>query len=133
LVYGRQLIEFLGLGIRPNKYPPTLREKTTYHQYERDGNVNTDEVKITDLGRQFQKKSSLSKEAQSTLAEFCFGASKATAHLTEGSRHKLNDNNGAIFIRGCKLIEKLVKDKLGDMLESEKCDSKTCHADSFVA
>jgi hypothetical protein len=133
LVYGRQLIEFLGLGIRPNEHPPVLCEKTGYYQYKRGGTSNTDEVKITDLGGQFQKKSALSKEDQSTLARFCFGASKATAHLTEGSGHNLNENNGAIFIRGCKLIDELVKGKLGDMLEREKCDFKACHPDSFVA
>ena len=56
LVYGRQPIEFFGLGIRPNKHPAVLREKTAYYQYERYGILNTDEVKITDLGGQFQRK-----------------------------------------------------------------------------
>ncbi len=119
LVYGRQLLEFLGLGVNRNDFPPVLSPKTKYFSYKRDDVSYSDEVKITDFGKEFQDPQALDLEVKTDLAEFCFGASKATAHLTEGSSHKLNANNGAIFIGGCELIIKLVEEKLGDMLESE--------------
>lgn len=86
----------------------------------------SDEVKITDFGKESQDPCGLQPNVKADLAQFCFGASKATAHLTEGSHHKLNDDNGAIFIRGCKLIDDLVTKKLGDKLESEECEPKAC-------
>jgi hypothetical protein len=43
------------------------------------------------------------------LAEFIYGAEKSSAHLTEDSKHKLWDNDGEVFYRGCKIITRLVR------------------------
>jgi hypothetical protein len=42
------------------------------------------------------------------LAEFMYGADKVTAHLTEDSGHKLWDNDGEVFFRGCEIIHQRV-------------------------
>ena len=106
LMAGRQLIQFLGFNI---DYPddkegrPTLIKDTEYHNYKRCCEKYTDEVKITDLGGSFLKLESLTDAEKSILVEFCHGASKSTAHLTEGSGHKLD----LVFCPGCDLILRL--------------------------
>jgi hypothetical protein len=105
IIAGRQLIQFLGFGIKYNREGrPILAECTKYHDYGKDGDRYTDEVKIVDLGGSFLKLTSLTDQKKSILAEFCHGASKSTAHLTEGSEHKLP----YVFCPGCDLILKLV-------------------------
>jgi hypothetical protein len=108
------MIQFLGLGIRfqKNAERPSLVEKTDYFSFEKEDGTYTDEVKIVNLGGDFQKLSALTDEQKVTLAEFLHGASKATAHLTEGSGHKLNENHCTVFICGCDLIIRLVTDAL---------------------
>jgi len=114
IIAGRQLIQFLGLGIKfsPNEERPTLEQKIKYHRYKKDGIACTDEVKVVNVGGEFLKLSRLKEEDKRILAEFLYGASKATAHLTEGSNHKLNDNGGEVFLRGCELILELVSNAL---------------------
>jgi hypothetical protein len=99
LVHGRQLIEFLGLGTDFDRDPPNLFPKESYHRYKRNGVTYTDEVKITDIGGKFLKPSDLTPVEESILAQFSFGASKATAHLTEGSDHKLHEKAAPSFVR----------------------------------
>jgi hypothetical protein len=109
IIAGRQLIQFLGFGIKYNgEGRPMLSECTNYHDYPKDGDKYTDEVKIVDLGGSFLRLESLTEEQRSILAEFYQGASKSTAHLTEGSDHKLRD----VFCPGCELILKLVSKAL---------------------
>jgi hypothetical protein len=112
IIVGRQLIQFLGFNI---EYPdhiedPILAECTKYHRYKKGGDTYTDEVKIVNLGRPFLKLASLTDQERSILAEFCHGASKSTAHLTEGSEHKLD----LVFCPGCELILKLVSTELSN-------------------
>jgi hypothetical protein len=54
-------------------------------------NGSTDEVKITDLGGCFVDPARLRHRDAATLAHFYNGASKASAHLTWKSGHKLNE------------------------------------------
>jgi hypothetical protein len=42
------------------------------------------------------------------LAEFMYAANKASAHVTEDSNHKLWDNGGEVFFKGCKIIQRRV-------------------------
>jgi hypothetical protein len=72
----------------------------------------TDEVKVVNVGGAFIEMADLIEEEKRILAEFLHGPSKATAHLTEGSGHKLNENDGEVFSRGCVLILKLVSTAL---------------------
>jgi hypothetical protein len=110
IIAGRQLIQFLGFNIDypDGKEGPILVEDTKYHSYKRGGDKYTDEVKIVNLGRPFLKLASLTDQEKSILAEFCHGASKSTAHLTEGSEHKLD----RVFCPGCDLILRLVSTTL---------------------
>lgn len=108
---GRQLIYFLGLNIEFNKGSdrPVLKSDTSYGAYGPKYDRRTDEVKIVNVGGQFQNLSKLTWRQKRELAEFLHGASKASAHLTEGSGHKLNKR---VFLRGCELIIKLVAKNL---------------------
>jgi hypothetical protein len=94
---------------------PTSKRRRNTFSYDREDGKYTDEVKIVNLGGDFQKLCSLSAEEKVTLAEFFHGASKATAHLTEGSDHKLNENQCAVFVRACNLIIRLVTEALSSL------------------
>jgi hypothetical protein len=111
IMAGRQLIYFLGLNIqfRDDEQRPILVEDISYESYKKSGSKYTDEVKVKNIGGQFQKLVDLTDEEKSILAEFLHGASKATAHLTEGSGHKLDN---AVFSRGCVLILNLISNAL---------------------
>jgi hypothetical protein len=112
IIAGRQLIQFLGFGIEYKEGFPILVECTKYHRYKKDdGAYYTDEVKIKNLGGSFLKLEDLTDQEKSILAEFCHGASKSTAHLTEGSEHKLD----LVFCPGCELILKLVSTELSNL------------------
>jgi hypothetical protein len=58
----------------------------------------------------YLKLSDLKDGEADILAEFLYGANKSTAHLTRGSGHKLNDEGGKVFYRGCEIITRLVED-----------------------
>lgn len=88
IVNGRLLIQFLGLGIE-HKRGLGLVERRGY--FVKDG--WTDEVKITDLGGRFVDLFSLTLAKTQALAHFHDGASKASAHLTWDSGHKLDLDN----------------------------------------
>lgn len=97
LMAGRQLVQFLGFGLKfsQNGRPFLSDEKSEdYHPYYRDGVPYTDEVKIKNLGVECLKLSDLKDGEDDTLAEFLHGANKSTAHLTEGSGHRLNHEGG---------------------------------------
>ena len=105
---GRQLIQSLGLGIEFRGYQgPFLKPCTKYKPFGK-GDDRCFEVKIVNLGGDFQN----IKEPQEErlLAEFLYAADKASAHLTEASNHKLWDNGGHIFFRGCEIILRLVRE-----------------------
>jgi hypothetical protein len=111
IMAGRQLIQFLGLGIefREDGQRPVLAENISYERYKKSSSKYTDEVKVIDVGGKFQKLTDLTDEEKSILAEFLHGASKASAHLTEGSGHKLDS---PVFSQACVLILKLVSTAL---------------------
>ena len=67
-------------------------------------------MKIKNLGVECLNLSDLKDGEDDTLAEFLHGANKSTAHLTEGSGHRLNHEGGKVFYRGCKIITRLVED-----------------------
>lgn len=108
IIVGRQLIQFLGFGVK-HEERPILEPDPDYHTYTKDGDKYTDEVKVTDVRGSFLPLSDLTPEDQSVLAEFYHGASKSTAHLTHGSGHGLDRT---IFCRGCALILRLVSTEL---------------------
>jgi len=81
-----------------------------YHSYKKGGLRYTDEVRIKNLGGEFLKLSVSKDDEGEVLAEFLHGATKSTAHLTEGSGHRLNHEGGNIFYRGCEIITRLVED-----------------------
>ena len=113
IVAGRQLIYFLGLNIEfQGNDRPVLISDISYMDYGKPNAKYTDEVKIVNVGGAFIKIYDIPEEHRRILAEFLQGASKSTAHLTEGSGHKLNDNGGEVFSRGCELILKMVSDAL---------------------
>jgi hypothetical protein len=105
LMAGRQLLQFLGLKIKSEDgQRPILRPDTTYRCF----NDRCYEVKIVNLGGEFQEVADLEADEERILAEFIYGANKATAHLTEDSGHKLWDNDGEVFFRGCEIIHQRV-------------------------
>ena len=113
LMAGRQLIEFLGFRtcLSANGRPFLSDKKTDkYHYYESGGVDYTDQVKLKNLGVECLKLSELKDGEDDTLAEFLYGANKSTAHLTEGSGHRLNHEGGKVFYEGCKIITRLVED-----------------------
>jgi hypothetical protein len=121
LMAGRQLIQFLGLTVkfREDGRPDLTNEKSEEYQgYKRGGVRYTDEVKIVNLGGEFQKRCELDEAEATILAEFVHAANKSTAHLTEGSGHRLWDNGGEVFFKGCKIIDKLVSDALPTLRSS---------------
>ncbi len=88
IVSGRLLLQFLGLGIK-RKGGLRLVESREYHR--EDGRTN--EVKITDLGGRFVDVASLDTASKEVLAQFHNGASKASAHFTWDSGHRLDLDN----------------------------------------
>jgi hypothetical protein len=113
LMSGRQLIQFLGLTVKFRKdgQPDLTNEKSEeYQSYKRGGVRYTDEVKIVNLGGEFQKRGELDQSEATILADFVHAANKSTAHLTEGSGHRLWDNGGDVFYKGCGIITRLVED-----------------------
>ena len=116
LIIGRQLMGFLGLGIdfRDDRERPFLVECTWYDRFKRQGQKYTHEVKVTDLGGSFLSPCKFTTNEKSTLAEFYYGASKATAHLTVGSEHKLDPR---LFREGCQLIADTTERILGDLAQ----------------
>jgi hypothetical protein len=106
LMAGRQLIQFLGVTVKFQKDKRVLTEekKREYQSYKKDGIEYTDEVKIEDLGGDFLKICELDDDEPTILAEFVHAANKSTAHLTEGSGHKLWKNGGEVFFQGCEII-----------------------------
>jgi hypothetical protein len=109
LMAGRQLIQFLGFRLKFSRdgRPSLSDEKSeNYHPYRVS---YTDEVKIKNLGVECLKLSDLKDGEDDTLAEFLHGANKSTAHLTEGSGHRLNHEGGKVFYEGCEIITRLVK------------------------
>jgi hypothetical protein len=113
IVAGRQLIYFLGLNIEfKGNDRPVLISDISYKDYGKPDAKYTDEVKIVNVGGALIRIDDLPEDYRRILAEFLHGASKSTAHLTEGSGHKLNENDGEVFCRGCELILKLVSTSL---------------------
>jgi hypothetical protein len=113
LMAGRQLVQFLGFRLKFSRdgRPFLSDEKSEdYYPYEKEGVSYTDEVKIKNLGVECLKLSDLKDGEEDTLAEFLHGANKSTAHLTEGSGHRLNHEGGKVFYEGCKIITRLVED-----------------------
>jgi hypothetical protein len=104
LMAGRQLIQFLGLTINSNDQPPILKPDKRYRCFE----DRCYEVKIVNLGGQFQEVADLGADEERILAEFIYAADKSTAHLTEDSGHKLWENDGEVFFRGCEIIHQRV-------------------------
>ena len=108
IVAGRLLIQFLGLGIE-HKGGLRLVQRRNYHV---KGGC-TDEVKITDLGGRFVDVASLTPAVAQVLVHFHNGASKASAHLTWDSGHKLDLNN----LKQCiPIIRDLVRSHLPNAL-----------------
>jgi hypothetical protein len=104
LMAGRQLIEFLGIGLE-RKGPRTLKAKLCYQSFE----GRCYEVKVVNLGGEFHDTKTLDTKEQTILAEFIYAAEKSSAHLTEDSKHKLWDDDGEVFYGGCKIITRLVR------------------------
>jgi len=103
---GRQLIQFLGLKIKSEDgQRPILKPDTTYRCFK----DRCYEVKIVNLGGEFQEIADLESDEERILAEFIYAADKATAlFLTEDSGHKLWENDGEVFFRGCEIIHQRV-------------------------
>ena len=88
IVAGRLLLQFLGLGVT-RKGGLTLIPSREYHT----DNGFTDEVKVIDIGRRFVDIATLDAETADALAHFHNGASKASAHFTWDSGHRLDFDN----------------------------------------
>ncbi len=88
IVSGRILLAFVGLG-RNRKNGLQLAE-CRKHRIE-DG--VTDDVMIPDVGGRFVDVSSLESQAAEVLTQFYKGASKAAAHFTWDSGHRLDLDN----------------------------------------
>jgi len=82
------LLQFLGLGVT-RKGDLTLIPSREYHT----DNGFTDEVKVIDIGRRFVDIATLDAETADALAHFHNGASKASAHFTWDSGHRLDFDN----------------------------------------
>jgi hypothetical protein len=105
LMAGRQLIHFLGLKMEfEDGQRPILKPDKTYKSF----NDRCYEVKIVNLGGEFQEVADLDSKEKRILAEFIYAADKSTAHLTEDSGHKLWENDGEVFFRGCEIIHQRV-------------------------
>jgi hypothetical protein len=78
IIAGRQLIQFLGLGIefRGNERP-SLKSKTCYERYKKGDDYYTAEVKVVNVGGGFTEMADSTEKEKRTLAEFLHGASKA--------------------------------------------------------
>jgi hypothetical protein len=108
LMAGRQLIHFLGLGIEfRGKQGPFLKPYTKYMPFGK-GDDRCFEVKIVNLGGDFQNIKEPDEER--ILAEFVYAADKASAHLSQASNYKLWENGGQVFFRGCEIIMRLVSE-----------------------
>lgn len=111
LMAGRQLIHFLGLDIefKGGRRPViTDKKRTRYHSYTKGEARCTDEVKIANLGGDFQRSCKLGEVETEILAEFLPAANRSTAHLTEGSGHRLWEEDGKVFYEGCEIIRRRV-------------------------
>lgn len=104
LILGRQLLQFLGLGITHNP-ALTLCARTDYHTYKKGSQTITEEVKITDIGGRFVDVDAIPAELRNALAVFHNAASKATAHMTDGTGHRIPPE---IYCEGCEAIIALV-------------------------
>lgn len=80
---------------------------------KKGGVAYTDEVKIVNVGGEFQKPSELDESEKKILAEFLHAA---TAHLTEGSGHRLWDN-------GARCFSEVAKSSNGECRQSLPSDS----------
>ena len=105
LIIGRQLLQFLGLGISHTPHLHLITD-TGYHEYKRGTERYTDEVKVTDIRGCFVELPSLEESKRQILAEFYNAASKATAHLTVESAHNLSPS---IYDHGCAIILELIR------------------------
>jgi hypothetical protein len=81
-VAGRVLLDFLGVGL--DRKTQTLR--ASRHSPKA---VDTDDVKVVDLGGNYVCISSLSESERDALQKFIRGVHKACAHLTIDSDHQL--------------------------------------------
>lgn len=107
LVASRMFIQFLGLKIT-HKPHLSLIEDRSY--YTTDG--KSDEVKVADLGGCFVSISrDLTRTESDLLAKTHHAASKASAHLTYGSKHGFNPQD---LIPAIDLITRLLKSHLYD-------------------
>ncbi len=104
LMAGRQLIQFLGLTIKPKDQPPSLRPAKGYRCFD----DRCYEVKIVNLGGEFLEVADLEPKEKRILEEFIYAADKSSAHLTEDSGHKLWQNDGEVFFGGCEIIHQRV-------------------------
>jgi hypothetical protein len=119
LVIGRQLLQFLGLGISHVPHLHLIAD-TAYHDYKRGKERYTDEVKVTDVRGTFVDLASLEENSRQILAEFYNAASKATAHMTVESAHNLTPN---IYDHACDIILELMRRHLSPDLDGEQAIS----------
>ena len=103
LIICRQLMQFLGLGIT-HKGGLKLVADHEYHSYKNAGHFYTDEVKVVDVGGEFVEIRDIPLNDQNILASVFNAASKATAHMTDGTGHSVNP---IIFNQACMLIQQL--------------------------
>jgi len=82
----RMFLQFLGLGVG-HKSSLHLKRKRAYFM----SGKKTDEVKVIDLGGRFVViKNDLTTNERKLLARAFHASSKATAHLTAGSKHRFD-------------------------------------------
>ena len=72
LMAGRQLIQFLGLTIKPNDQPPSLKPAQGYRCFD----DRCYEVKIVNLGGEFLEVADLEPKEKRILEEFIYAADK---------------------------------------------------------
>lgn len=91
------MILFLGLNKKfKGKAGPFLAKDIEYRAIAKNDD-RCSEVKIVNLGGDFQDPEGLDTKEQNILAEFVYAADKASAHLTEASNHKLWDDDGEVI------------------------------------
>ena len=97
------MMQFLGLGIT-FQGGLKLEPDNKYYTFKKDGAVFTDEVKVFDVGGQYVKIADILLNDQIVLVSVFNAASKATAHMTDGSELTVNPQ---FFDRACLLIQEL--------------------------
>lgn len=105
LIACRLFLQFLGL--KTAHHPLRLVAETRYFSPDQR---KSDEVKVTDLGGEFVKiRQDLTREERFLLARVHHAASKATAHLSYGSRHGFREEQ---LPRAIDVISRLLHKRL---------------------